>query len=125
MNKIKAILNKLWIYIRPFLNWRFLVSYLLPFCIINGWAWVGAALMTVWGPNWFTTAATAWLAFLWLPTTPEKLITIPMAIIIHTKLFGKRDPKTREQLEEMLATAKADWKAVKSRIKNFFTRGNK
>lgn len=79
--------------------------------------------MTVWGPNWFTTAATAWLAFLWLPTTPEKLITIPMAIIIHTKLFGKRDPKTREQLDIMLTTAKADWKATKIKLANLFKRG--
>lgn len=78
--------------------------------------------MPIWGPNWFTSAAVAWLAFLWLPTTPEKLITIPAALVIHTKLFGKRDPKTREQLEKMLETAKQDWASVKSRIKNLFKR---
>lgn len=81
--------------------------------------------MPIWGPNWFTSAAVAWLAFLWLPTTPEKLITIPAALVIHTKLFGKRDPKTREQLEKMLEEAHRDWASVKSRIKNLFKRRGK
>lgn len=81
--------------------------------------------MPIWGPNWFTSAAVAWLAFLWLPTTPEKLITIPAALVIHTKLFGKRDPKTKEQLEQMLNEAHKDWNTVKTRIKKIFTRGEK
>ena len=24
----------------PFLSWKFLISYLIPFLIVNGWAWL-------------------------------------------------------------------------------------
>ena len=39
-----GILRKLWIYVRPFFNWKFLVSYSVPFMITNGWAWIGVFL---------------------------------------------------------------------------------
>jgi hypothetical protein len=31
-----------------------------------------------------------------------------MALVIHTKLFGKRDPKTKEMLDTMLTEAHKD-----------------
>lgn len=72
--------------------------------------------MPVIGANWYTIAATTWLGILWLPCTPEKLITIPMALFIHTRLF-RRDEKTRKQLEDMYAQAKEDWNKFKNKFK--------
>lgn len=114
---MKKILNKIWIYIRPFLNWRFLISYFIPFMLVNGWAWIGFFLLPIIGSNWFTIASSTWLGILWLPATPEKLITIPAAIFIHTKLFGKKDPKTRQQLDDMYLEAKLDFEKFKNLFK--------
>lgn len=114
---MKNLWKKIKIYIKPFINWRFLVAYFIPFMLINGWAWIGFALMPVIGSNWYTIASTTWLGILWLPCTPEKLITIPMAIFIHTKLFGPKDPKTREDLDKLYSEAKSDWQTIKSKFK--------
>ena len=111
----QGIVKKVVIYLRPFANWRFLVSYSIPFMITNGWAWIGVFLFGMGYRNWFTIASTSWMAFLWAPFTPEKLVTVPVAIWIHTKLF-KRDPKTRVMLDNMYNEAKADWKRVKDRF---------
>lgn len=117
---LKNLILKIWIYIKPFFNWRFLISFSIPWFIVNGWAWAGAALMTIIGPNWFTIAATTWLGILWLPWTPEKLVTIPIAMWIHTRLF-KNDKKTRIDLQIMYTQAQRDWE----NIKNKFRRKNK
>lgn len=112
---MRKLLHKLWIYIRPFCKWQFLVSYFIPFMLVNGWAWIGTILMPLIGANWFTIAATTWLGILWLPCTPEKIITVPIAIWIHTKLFGKHG-KTHWQLMRMYAEARKDWLTVRSKL---------
>ena len=43
---------------------------------------------------------TSYLAFLWMPFTIEKIVTIPLAIFFQTKLFPK-DKKLNKQLQEM------------------------
>ena len=68
--------------------------------------------------DWMFTAGTAYLAFLWLPITPEKLITIPFAIFIHWLLFSN-DIKTHTQLNDMYSQAKSDWQKVKFKFREF------
>ena len=109
-------MKKIWIYLRPFLKLKFIISYLIPFAIVNGWAWVGSSLFAIGWVNWFTVAAVTWLGILWLPWTPEKLITIPVAIWIHTRLF-RNDTATRIQLDALHAEAIKDWSRIKSWIK--------
>lgn len=111
----KAIWAKLVIYIKPFFNWRFLISYSIPFMLVNGWAWVGVFLFP-YIKNWFTITSVSWMTFLWMPFTPEKLFTIPFAIWIHTQLF-KNDPHTKQQLERMYTEAKSDWQKIKERVR--------
>lgn len=108
------VVNKVWIYLKPFLNWRFLVSYSVPFMLINGWAWIGVFLFPYY-KNWFTIASVSWMTFLWMPFTPEKLVTIPMAIWIHTLIF-KHEKRTRAMLDQMYAEARADWEKVKRKL---------
>ena len=83
--------------------------------ITNGWAWIGVFLFPYYPDNWFTITSVSWMAFLWAPFTPEKLVTVPMAIWIHTKIF-KKDPKTRAMLDKMYAEAKSDWMKIKNKI---------
>ena len=78
-------------YVKPFLTWRILVCYLPFWFLATGWAW----LFSIVGKGWIKGVAIGWLAFLWLPCCPEKLITIPLSIWLHTKLFPKHSiPKT-------------------------------
>lgn len=114
--QVKKFFKKLWIYIRPFFDWKFLISFGIPWFLVNGWAYVGVALISVMGMNWFTTTSSTWLAILWLPFTPEKLITIPIALWLHTRIF-KKDKKTKAKIEAMNAEAKKDWETIKSKFK--------
>ena len=119
---MKKIWNKIIIYLKPFLDWKFLVSYLIPFSLINGWAWVGTFLLPIIGSNWFTIAASTWLAILWMPWTPEKLVTIPMAIWIHHLLF-KNDKKTKIKMQKMYDEAKKDFNTIKNKFKRHKNKG--
>lgn len=39
--------------------------------------------------KWMQVVATSYLAILWLPCTPEKLITIPLSVFIY-KMLNRR-----------------------------------
>jgi len=70
-------------------------------------------------PDWLVWFSVSYIAFLYLPFTPEKLVTIPLAIFIQWLLF-RNDIKTRKQLDEMYAQAKADWHKVKFKVRLLF-----
>lgn len=67
------------------------------------------------GIKWMFTVGMAWLTILWIPMTPEKLITIPIALLLHRWWFN--DEKSRKVLEDFKAEAKKDWKKLKSKFK--------
>lgn len=71
--------------IKPFLKPTLLVSFLLAWMLTNGWAY----LLSVIGHGVVRTIALSYVGILWLPFTPEKLITIPLALLIQKKLFIK------------------------------------
>lgn len=72
---------------RPLLHLA--VCLLLAWMITNGWAYVclGLGLLFEW--EWATGIASTYLGFLWLPCTPEKIITIPIAIFLQRVMFPK------------------------------------
>lgn len=59
--------------------------------------------------------AISYQAFLWLPCTPEKLVTIPLAMWFNSLLF--KDEKTQRLLLNMKLQAKEDWSKIKSKFK--------
>ena len=83
---MKKFTLKIWCTIKPFLTWRILVCYLPVYFISTGWAY----LASVFASGWLQGVAIGWLAFLWMPFCPEKLVTIPITIWIHKKLFPKQ-----------------------------------
>lgn len=109
---MKSILNKLWIYFKPFTNWKFLISFGLAWFITNGWAWLGLIIGNIFHLDVMVGICGSYMAFLWLPFTPEKIITIPLAIWFQT-LFFKRDKKLRLQLEDMKKEAVKDFRLLK------------
>lgn len=92
-------------YIKPFLSWKFLVSFFLAWFITNGWAYVIIFVGTRYHIKWMTTIGASYQGFLWLPCTPEKLVTIPIAIFFHKLLFPK-DFKTLDKFNSLLAKEK-------------------
>lgn len=87
--------------LKPYLNIRFIISFFIAWMITNGWSYIALIIGTKFKISWLTTVAGSYQAFLWMPWTPEKLITIPIAIWFH-KLFFPKDFKTISQFNNML-----------------------
>ena len=85
--KIKALIYLWWrVYkaeIKPFLKPTLFVSFLIAWFLTNGWAYLLATI----GTGWVRGLAITYISILWLPFTPEKLITIPLAFYIQKTLF--------------------------------------
>ena len=71
-------------------------------------------------PDWLVWFSRSYIAFLYIPTTPEKLITIPMArIFFQTQLF-KGDEKTKAQLNDMYSQAKERLAKSKTKVSRVY-----
>ncbi len=84
--KIKNILQFL-------LNPRLLVCILFAWIITNGWSYILFGIGTYFGIGWMTAVAGAYLAFLWFPMSPEKIVTFAISIFLLRFLFPN-DQKT-------------------------------
>lgn len=109
VGNLRKLFNKIKTYISPFLNWRILIIYVPIWFIMSGWTYLFIFLGTKYGVGWMLAAGTFWATVLWLPFTPEKLITIPLTLFIYVKWVGHGDPK----LERLMVEAKSDWEATK------------
>lgn len=72
--------------IKPYLKPTLLVSFLLAWFITNGWSY----LLIIIGKGWLRAVAITYAGILWLPFTPEKLITIPLALWLQKIIFIRR-----------------------------------
>ncbi len=100
--KIKKILGFI-------LNPRLLLCAGIAWLITNGWSYILMGIGTYYGIEWMIAVSGAYLAFLWLPFTPEKIVTFAIAIGLLRFLFP-RDEKT-------LAILKNGFKKAKEAIK--------
>lgn len=66
---------------------------------------------TYFGISWMVAVAGAYLAFLWLPISPEKIATFAIAIALLRWIFPN-DQKTLAVLKDLLSKAK---NAIKSK----------
>lgn len=87
-------------------NPRFLLCFGLAWIITNGWSYILLALGTWLGSSWMIGIASAYLMFLWLPISPEKLVTVAIAVALLRFLFPN-DQKTLAILKEMYAKLKS------------------
>ena len=69
------------------LNPRFLVCFGIGWMITNGWSYILFALGTFFEVPWMIAVGGAYLAFLWLPVSPEKIFTVAIAIWLLKRLF--------------------------------------
>lgn len=106
--KLKAWLKKA---VQFILNPRLLFCFGIGWMITNGWSYVLMGLGTWLNIPWMIGVSGAYLAFLWFPFSPEKLLTVAIAIFLLRWLFPD-DQKTLAVLIEMKEKVKA---AVKKR----------
>ena len=99
-------------YLRPFLSLKFLVCYLLAWLIVNGWSIAFIIIGAIFDIEWMLGVGIGYQAFWYLPLTPEKLITIPMAMWFNFKLF--KDKKNQKILTNMKDQALYDWRKITS-----------
>ena len=100
--KIKNFLKKAVMFL---LNPRLLLCFGLGWMITNGWSYILLALGTWLKIGWMIAVSGAYLTFLWLPISPEKIITVAIAMWLMKVLFPN-DTKTLGVLRDMYAKLK-------------------
>ncbi len=69
------------------LNPRLLLCFGIAWFITNGWCYVFTVVGAFFGITWMTVIGGTWAALLWFPFTPEKIITVIIAIFLLRLLF--------------------------------------
>ncbi len=87
-------------------NPRLLLCMGIAWLITNGWSYILLGIGTYYGIGWMVAIAGAYLTFLWLPISPEKIVTFIIAIALLRFLFPK-DEKTLAVLKNGFDKAKA------------------
>lgn len=106
--------EKLKKFLRFIANPRLLICWLIAWLITNGWSYIMFGLGTYYEVEWMVAVAGAYLAFLWLPISPEKLITCVIALALLRWLFPG-DQKTLAVLREWYEKTKTALRARKAR----------
>lgn len=117
MNNLKEKI-KYWLktIIQFILNPRLLLCFGIAWIITNGWAYITVAIAAWLKLEWLAAIAGGYLAALWIPFTPEKIITVIIAIFL-LKLLFPNDKKTLEKLHNMKEKAKEEIKKLKIKHK--------
>ena len=98
-------------------NPRFLLCFGIAWIITNGWSYIMLGIGTYFDIKWMMAVASAYLAYLWLPISPEKVVTVAIAMALLRWLFPK-DEKTLGILKELYAKAKTKKKQRKDKREN-------
>lgn len=95
-------------------NPRLLLCILIAWLITNGWSYIMFGFGTFCKIGWMIAVSGTYLAFLWLPFTPEKLITVALAMLF-LKWFFPKDEKTLGILKNMHSNFKIKRKEKKAK----------
>ncbi len=82
------------------LNPRLLFCLAIAWMITNGWSYIVFSVGTYFKIPWMIAVGGAYLAFLWLPISPEKIVTVAIALALLKYIFPK-DEKTLAVLHDM------------------------
>lgn len=87
------------------MNPRLLLCVAIAWLITNGWSYLMFGFGTYFEIGWMIAVSGAYLTFLWLPISPEKIVTFGIAIALLRFLFPN-DTKTLGVLRELHEKAK-------------------
>ncbi|MGM9626231.1 MAG: hypothetical protein ACI3XM_11070 [Eubacteriales bacterium] len=109
IKRVRPFFRRLKPYIKTMLlcvtNPRLLLCLGIAWFVTNGWSYVLMAVGTFFQIEWMMAVAGAYLAFLWLPVSPEKIVTLALAVFLLKRLFPQ-DKKTLGVLHELHMKAK-------------------
>ena len=94
------------------MNPRLLLCFGIAWLITNGWSYILLGIGTFYDINWMLAVSGTYLAFLWLPISPEKIVTVAISIALLRLLFPK-DEKTLAVLQQMSHKIKSAIKTKK------------
>lgn len=104
--------------LRLLLNWRFLMCFGIAWMITNGWSYVLFALGMITQNAWMLGISSAYLAFLWLPISPEKVVTCAIALVLVKFLFPKHQSALKAQVKAVFRSDKKKRKKKKEKQKD-------
>lgn len=110
IKKIKHCIKEILQFI---LNPRLLLCLGIGWIITNGWSYIFMVVGTACDIPWMVAVSGAYMAFLWFPFTPEKILTVIIAMFLLRWLFPN-DQKTLKKLKDLRAkyhTERVNWKA--------------
>ena len=111
VDKIKRFIKRAIAFI---LNPRLLLCFGIGWMITNGWSYILLGIGTWLGNEWMIGISSTYLAILWLPVSPEKIITVTIAIWLMRLMFPD-DEKTLGTLRQMLASVKSTFRKKKQK----------
>ena len=82
-------------------NPRLILCFLAGWMITNGWSYIMFGIGTYLEIPWMIAVSGAYLAFLWLPISPEKIVTCAIALVLVRWLFPKHQKALAAQLKEI------------------------
>lgn len=112
--KIKEIVKKTVMFI---LNPRLLLCFGIAWIITNGWAYIALGIGLLFKIEWLVLLSGSYTALMWVPGTPEKIVTVAITIFLLRILFPK-DEKTLGILRDMYAKLVSAVKAKKKKKKD-------
>ena len=66
--------------------------------ITNGWSYLMLGIGLLTRIKWMIAVASAYLAILWIPFSPEKVVTVAIALFLVRRLFPKHNEFLRQQI---------------------------
>ena len=97
-----------------FANPKLLLCFGLAWMVTNGWAYILLGIGTYWGITWMTAVSGAYLALIWLPISPEKILTVAISVALLRFLFPN-DEKTVGEIRKMKEKMKEKLKKGKKK----------
>ena len=94
---MKKILKKILSFL---FNPHLLLCFGIAWMITNGWSYVLLGVGTYYEIGWMVAVAGGYLTFLWLPISPEKIVTVAISIALLRLIYPK-DEKTLLVLTDM------------------------
>lgn len=105
----RSLLHGGWKWIISFgkllVNPKMLITFGIAWMITNGWSYLFVLFGGIFQIKWMLTVGLSYQAFLWLPITPEKIITVAISLPLARFIFPN-DKKLQEGLKSLSPNAK-------------------
>ncbi len=95
-DSVKRVLKRIG---RAIANPNYLLCFALAWMVTNGWCYLFILFGRLFNISWMSWVGGAYAALLWLPFTPEKILTLGLSILFLRLLFPK-DERTLQLLRD-------------------------